>query len=136
MQGIVSALNDPDHAALRPDACLFDHRRGTVTPIEFTVSHDPRIPTAVKNKHAKYDPALKGAAPAPPAHTIRPLAVVAIGAWGSIHPSAVNSLARLGIPPDAITPLLRNAVKIIARHATAIARVRFASARRGMPTPS
>ena len=98
--------------------------------------HDPRIPTAVKSKHAKYDPALRGATPAPPARAIRPLAVVAIGAWGLIHPSTINSLARLGIPPEAVTPLLRNAVKIIARHATAIARVRFAAARRGMPTPS
>ena len=95
-----------------------------------------RIPFQHERLQRGEGPALKGAAPAPPAQTIRPLAVVAIGAWGSIHPSAVNSLARLGIPPDAITPLLRNAVKIIARHATAIARVRFAAARRGMPTPS
>ena len=62
-----------------------------------------------------------------------PLAVVAVGAWGTVHPSAVNSLVRLGIPPDAVPALLKKAAKITARHAVIIARCRFAEARRNMP---
>ena len=38
-----------------------------------------------------------------------------------------------GIAPAVVTPLLKKAVKIIARHANVVARRRFAAARRGMP---
>ena len=63
----------------------------------------------------------------------RPLAVVAIGAWGTVHPSTTCALIRLGITPAAVTPLLKKAVKIVAKHANVVARRRFAAARRGMP---
>ena len=69
-----------------------------------------------------------------PATAFSPLAVVAIGAWGTVHPSTVNALVRLGVQPDRVTALLRNAVKIVANHAAIIARARFAAHTRGVPT--
>ena len=87
-------------------------------------------------KHAKYSRILADAVPRLASAPFRPLVVVVLGAWGTVHPSTVSSLVRLGIPPDAVTAVLRKAVKILARHATVIARCRFAAARRGMPTSS
>ena len=73
--------------------------------------------------------AIADAVPRLAATSFRPLVVVVLGAWGTVHPSTVSSLVRLGIPPDAVTAVLRKAVKILARHATVIARCRFAAAR-------
>ena len=61
-------------------------------------------------KVEKYAAVLDRAVPAPPATAFRPLAVVAIDVWGTVHPSTVNSLIRLGVPPDSVTALLRKAV--------------------------
>ena len=65
-----------------------------------------------------------------------PLAVVALGAWGTVHPSTASALVRLGIAPDAVALVLRKAVKVVAQYATMIARSRFAAARRGVPAGS
>ena len=130
---VVRAPLPDEQTLLRPDAFLFDNDRNTVTPIEFTVPDDVRLLEAVRAKIDKYAPILRRAAPRPPMTQFLPLAVVAVGAWGTVHPSAVNSLVRLGIPPDAVPALLKKAAKITARHAVIIARCRFAAARRNMP---
>ena len=124
----------PADAQKRPDAYLLDHDRHIETPIEFTVPDDARIADAVRAKHAKYDAALRSAQPTPPMRRFAPLAVVAVGAWGTVHPSTVNSLIRLGIPPEAVTPTLRRVVKLVVTHALIIARRRFAASRRGLPS--
>ena len=126
---------DPEHEALRPDAFLIDHSEKTVTPIEFSVPDDARLATAPAAQHAQYSATLRRAVPRLAAATsFRPLVVVVLGAWGTVHPSTISALVRLGIPPDAVTAVLRKAVKILARHAMIISRCRFAAARRGMPT--
>ena len=95
---------------------------------------DARIAATVQEKYEKYGPLLRAAVPHAPATVFRPLAVVAIGTWGTVHPSTVNTLIRLGVQPDRVTALLRKAVKIVASHAAIIARSRFAAAHRGVPT--
>ena len=55
---------------------------------------------------------------------------------GTVHPSAASALVRLGIPPDALTALLRKAIKILAHHATIIAHSRFSATRRCLPVAS
>ena len=122
-----------EHKALRPDAYLIDRRLRTVTPIEFTIPDDARLAASVRAKHDKYAAALAAATPKEGLGRFRPLAVVAIGAWGAVPPSTQCALIRLGIAPAAVAPLLKKAIKIIARHANVIARRRFAAARRGMP---
>ena len=125
---------EPDDEDLRPDAFLYDHDQRAVTPVEFTVPDDGRMAEAVAAKVEKYAAVLDRAVPAPPATAFRPLAVVAVGAWGTVHPSTVNTLVRLGVQPDRVTALLRNAVKIVANHAAIIARARLAAHTRGVPT--
>ena len=87
----------------------------------------------MRAKHDKYAAALAAATPEEGLGRFRPLAVVAIGAWGAVPPSTQCALIRLGVAPAAVAPLLKKAIKIIARHANVIARRRFAAARRGMP---
>ena len=87
----------------------------------------------MRAKHDKYAAALTAASPGDGLGCFRPLAVVAIGAWGAVPPSTQCALIRLGIAPAVVTPLLKKAVKIVARHANVVARRRFAAARRGMP---
>ena len=86
------------------------------------------------NEVEKYSQILSNATPSDATMSFKPLAVVVIGTWGTVHQSAVNSLVRLGIPPEAVTATLRKALKICAQHATLIARSRFAAKRKGLPT--
>ena len=62
--------------------------------------------------------------------------MIAVGAWGTVHPTTISSLVRLGVHPGSTTAVLRKVVKVLAKHATIIARCRFAAARRGMPASS
>ena len=117
-----------------PWPCGDDFFVCTVTPIEFTIPDDGRLTAAIRHKADKYAAAFDRATPCAPYTAFRPVAVVAIGTWGTVHPSTVSSLVRLGLPPEGVVPVLRKAVKILARHAVVIARGRFAAARRGMPT--
>ena len=129
-----STVLSAEQAILRPDAYLHDNVGRTVTPVEFTVPDDARLLAAFKEKHEKYSHILNEATPSDTTMSFKPLAVVAVGTWGTVHQSAVNSLVRLGIPPEAITAILRKILKICAQHATLIARSRFAAKRKGLPT--
>ena len=129
-----STVLSAEQAVLRPDAYLHDNVGRTVTPVEFTVPDDARLLAAFKEKHEKYSHILNDATPSDATMSFKPLAVVVVGTWGTVHQSAVNSLVRLGIPPEAITAILRKILKICAQHATLIARSRFAATRKGLPT--
>ena len=81
---------------------------------------------------------LRGAIPGGPSFpergfTFRPLVVVAVGVWGTVHQSTMASLVRLGLPPDSVPPLLRRAVPLLMRRNVVISRVRFAAASRWIP---
>ena len=134
------ALNQlkPSYRDLRPDAYLVDRATHTLTPIEFTVPDDAGIAAAVDKKHGKYLEPLRGAVPGGPSFpepgfTFRPLVVVAVGVWGTVHQSTMASLVRLGLPPDSVPPLLRRVVPLLMRHNVVISRVRFAAASRWIP---
>ena len=127
---------DNDPCLLRPDAYVLDAQQCTVTPVEFTIPDDTNIKDAIRRKHSKYDIPLKMCADAGVVHNYRlmPLAVIAIGTWGSTTPTVTNSLIRLGIPPEAIEPLLRRVCKANMRHNDIIARNRFAVRSRFLAT--
>ena len=134
------AVNElkPSDRALRPDAFLVDRKTRTLTPIELTVPDDAGIAAAVDRKHDKYFEPLRGAIPGGPSFpepgfTFRPLIVVAVGVWGTVHQSTMASLVRLGLPPDSVPPLLRRVVPLLMRHNVVISRVRFAAASRWIP---
>ena len=117
-----------DPGDLRPDAYVIDVPARTITPVEFTVPDDVNIDDAIRAKHDKYDIPLRLCVTEGVLYNynLAPLAVVAIGTWGTTAPETANSLVRIGIPPDAIEPLLRRAVTICMRHNAIIARNRFA----------
>ena len=123
---------------LRPDPYCLDHDRRVVIPIEFTVADDANLGTAVRHKHAKYDPwllrnpsgsvtRLVPGARDPHTWTFDPLVVIAIGVWGTVPHSTIAALTALGLSVAAADAALGVVLEFIAHSNMLISRLRHSS---------
>ena len=130
--------SDEDDSPLRPDLYCLDHDRRVVIPIEFTVADDANLDTAVRRKHAKYDPwllrnpsasvaRLVPSARDPHTWTFDPLVVVAIGVWGTVPHSTIAALTALGLSVAAANTALCAVLGSIAHSNMLISRLRHSS---------
>ena len=117
--------------------CL-DYDRRVVIPIEFTVADDANLGTAVRRKHAKYDPwllrnpsasvaRLVPGARDPHTWTFDPLVVIEIGVWGTMPHSTIVALTALGLSVAAANAALGAVLESVAHCNMLISRLRHSS---------
>jgi len=121
---------------LRPDAYVFDHDLLVITPVEFTVPDDAHLVQKIAQKQAKYNGVVARARPAPPGYSFARPVVIAVGAMGAIPPHTLAALTILGVPYEAIQPLLIRVLRVVMRYNAMTARIRFALGGRWVPQPS